>query len=122
MQMNRLKDPDAKGKKRKKKIIHKKSIMQDVEDKRCYLCMLLNDDFSYKVTECHHCIHGTGLKPVGERLGLKVNLCNIHHRNHKEAVHENETNDLILKRAAQRKYEETHSRKEWMEEVGRNWL
>ena len=122
MQMNRLKDPNAKGKKKKKKIIHTKSIMQDHEDKRCYLCIFLNDDFSLKLTEEHHCLHGTGLKPVAERLGLKVNLCWPHHRTSKEAVHKNAVNDLILKQAAQKKYEETHSRAEWMAEVERSWL
>ena len=118
MQMNRLKDPKVK----KKKIVHKKSIMQDCEDNRCYLCMELNNDFTLKYTEEHHCIHGMANRAISERLGLKVKLCLEHHRIGKEAVHNNSINSLILKEAAQRRYEEDHSRAEWMAEMGRSWL
>lgn len=43
-------------KKRKK---HKKSIMQPKGDRRCYLCMLLDGDFTYKpYLEEHHVLFG----------------------------------------------------------------
>ena len=122
-QMNRLKEPKKKGKKKtKKRLEPTQSIMQDNEDNRCYLCMDLNKDFTFKYTEEHHCIYGMANRAISERLGLKVKLCLEHHRIGKEAVHNNVNNSLILKKAAQRKYEEDHSRAEWMAEMERNWL
>lgn len=43
--MNMMFPKPTKQKKRKK---HKKSIMQPKGDHRCYLCMLLDGDFTYK--------------------------------------------------------------------------
>lgn len=42
--MNMMFPKPIKQKKRKK---HKKSIMQPKGDRRCYLCMLLDGDFTY---------------------------------------------------------------------------
>ena len=65
-------------KKRKK---HKKSIMQPKGDRRCYLCMLLDGDFTYKpYLEEHHVLFGN-THAFAEAEGLKVNLCLEHHRN-----------------------------------------
>ena len=48
--------PKPTKKKRKK---HKKSIMQPKGDRRCYLCMLLDGDFTYKsYLEEHHVLFG----------------------------------------------------------------
>ncbi|WP_432334196.1 hypothetical protein [Coprococcus comes] len=59
-------------KKRKK---HKKSIMQPKGDRRCYLCMLLDGDFTYKpYLEEHHVLFGN-THAFAEAEGLKVNLC-----------------------------------------------
>lgn len=64
-------------KKRKK---HKKSIMQPKGDRRCYLCMLLDGDFTYKpYLEEHHVLFGN-THAFAEAEGLKVNLCLEHHR------------------------------------------
>lgn len=54
--MNMMFPKPTKRKKRKK---HKKSIMQPKGDRRCYLCMLLDGDFTYKpYLEEHHVLFG----------------------------------------------------------------
>jgi len=91
-----------------------KSIIQS--ERECYVCHgTLN-------LETHHVLFGRGLRPIADKLGLKVWLCAYHHRDSREGVHGNRTLDLKLKRIAQRKYEETHSREEWLERIGRNYL
>ena len=75
--------PKPTKKKRKK---HKKSIMQPKGDRRCYLCMLLDGDFTYKpYLEEHHVLFGN-THAFAEAEGLKVNLCLEHHRNGPAAV------------------------------------
>lgn len=108
-----------KTKKRKK---HKKSIMQPKEDRRCYLCMLLDNDFTEK--RClheHHVMFGND-HAFAEAEGLKVNLCRKHHQNGPEAVHNNQKNAEILMAKAQEAYERTHSREEWMKNGRKNYL
>lgn len=98
-----------------------KSIMHR-KDGTCYLCTLLRNDCStYSYTEEHHVIYGKGNIPLSEKYGLKVYLCIGHHREGKEAVHKNWKNDLILKKEAQRIFEKTHSRKEFIELFGINY-
>lgn len=106
-------------KKRKK---HGKSILQPKEDKRCYLCMILHDDYREKTVHEHHIIMGTANRAKSEELGLKVNLCLEHHEFGQEAVHKNPETRRILERIAQERYEELHSHEEWMEHIGRNYL
>lgn len=99
-----------------------KSIMHR-KDGTCYLCALLNKNYStYGYTEEHHVIYGKGNRPLSEKYGLKVYLCVGHHREGKEAVHKNWENDLILKKEAQRIFEKTHSRKEFREVFGINYM
>ena len=75
--MNMMFPKPTKRKKRKK---HKKSIMQPKGDRRCYLCMLLDGDFTYKpYLEEHHVLFGN-THAFAEAEGLKVNLCLEHHR------------------------------------------
>lgn len=103
--------PKPTKKKRKK---HKKSIMQPKGDRRCYLCMLLDGDFTYKpYLEEHHVLFGN-THAFAEAEGLKVNLCLEHHRNGPAAVHNNAKNARILMANAQEVYERTHTREEWM--------
>lgn len=109
-----------KGKKKRKK--HKKSILQYKDDRRCYLCMLLNDDHSEKrYLEEHHVLFGAA-HAFAEEEGLKVNLCLTHHREGAAAVHNNAENARMLKKIAQESWERDHSREEWMERVGKNYL
>lgn len=101
---------------------HKKSIMQPKGDRRCYLCMLLDGDFTYKpYLEEHHVLFGN-THAFAEAEGLKVNLCLEHHRNGPAAVHNNAKNARILMAKAQEVYERTHTREEWMKNAGKNYL
>ena len=109
------------GKKKKRKK-HKKSIMQPKEDRRCYLCMLLDNDFSEK--RClheHHAVFGND-HAFAEAEGLKVNLCRKHHQDGPEAVHNNYDNARLVSAKAQEAYEREHTRDEWMSHVGKNYL
>lgn len=91
----------------------KKSILQ--EEKKCFFCgTTLN-------LERHHCIHGTAGRRIADKLGLTIWLCGEHHRG-KYSPHQCSEIDLRLKRFAQSCYEDKHSREEWMQKVGRNYL
>ena len=98
-----------------------KSIMQD-NDGTCYLCIKMNRDYSRKITEEHHCIFGTGNRKLSEKYGLKVRLCIMHHREGKEAVHQNGTNARILQKDAQRAFEEHYPNLPFREIFGINYL
>jgi hypothetical protein len=63
-------------------------------------------------------VHGVSNRKNSEKHGLKVWLCNTHHHE----VHMNRKIDLMLIQTAQRKFEETHTRKEFMAIFGKNWL
>ena len=99
-----------------------KSILQNQENKQCYLCMLLYGDDSMKQVEDHHIFYGTAGRRISEWNGFKVNLCIWHHRIGKEAVHLNRENDLILKRKCQEEYEKTHTRQEFYELMHESFL
>lgn len=109
-----------KPQKKKKKKIHKKSILR-TEKGTCYLCAYLNSDYSHKYTEEHHVLFGSGLRQDSEREGLKVNLCLNHHRIGKEAVHNNIITREKLCQIAQEEYEKNHTREEWMEFSKKNY-
>lgn len=91
----------------------KKSILQS--EKQCFFCgTTLN-------LERHHIIMGTAGRKIADKLGLTIWLCSEHHRG-KYSPHQCREIDLRLKRFAQSCYEDKHSREEWMEKVGRNYL
>lgn len=96
--------------------------MQDKSDKRCYLCMLLNNDYRiHPVTEEHHVLFGD-TKWVSDAYGLRVNLCIEHHRTGKAAVHNNHVNAELLMKLAQQIFMEEYPEEDWMEIVGKNYL
>lgn len=97
-----------------------KSILQDQSKKQCYLCMLLEGDYREKQVEDHHIFFGPNRKN-SETYGFKVNLCIPHHREGKEAVHQNRDNDLLLKKICQQEYEKTHAREEFVRIIGRSY-
>lgn len=72
----------------------------------------------------HHIFFGTGDRKLSEKYGLKVwlrwdyHLADSPHR----TPHNDREVDLWLKRIAQRKFEETHSRSEFIRLFGRNYL
>ncbi|MBQ0113292.1 MAG: hypothetical protein KBT03_09205 [Bacteroidales bacterium] len=95
-----------------------KSIMQD--KKECWLCRNANGsiELSPYGLEEHHCISGTANRKISEETGLKMWLCVYHHR----LVHSCREAELIVKTSAQMKYEETHSREEFISKFGKSWL
>lgn len=115
-----------KGKKakRKKSPKHKKrkSILQDEHDKRCYLSMLLDGDYREKQTEEHHVIFGSGRRKISDAYGLTVRLSVEYHREGPKAVHNNTEMADLLKRIAQKRFEEVYPDEDWMQVVGRNYL
>lgn len=112
--------PKIKGKKKRKK--HKPSILH-IKDGTCYLCMRLHNDHRiHTYTEEHHAFGGNPNREISEAEGLKVYLCPEHHRTGPEAVHNNHDNMLLLQQDAQRAFEQTNSREEFMKLIGRNYL
>lgn len=99
-----------------------KSILQDQSEKQCYLCMVLHEDYGYKQVENHHIYFGNSNRKNSEFYGFKANLCLMHHRIGKEAVHNNRETDLILKRACQEEFEKTHTRQEFVKIIGKSYL
>lgn len=86
------------------------------------LCMILDNDYSYKHTEEHHVLFGSGLRTDSKENGLTARLCIEHHRTGKKAVHNcRETRELLC-RIFQQEYEKTHTREEWMQISKKNYL
>ena len=89
-----------------------KSVIQ--KEKCCYICRR-----TY-LLESHHIFRGTANRKKSEQYGLKVWLCRSHHTG-PEGVHNNPSLDRKVKQLGQQKFEETHSRKEFLREFGRNY-
>lgn len=107
---------------KKKRKIHPKSILHSKEDRTCYLCMLLDNNYTQHIILQEHHIFGGPNREHSEETGLKVYLCPDHHTMGRLAVHNcQETMDLLHK-IGQRKYEETHTREEFMKLFGKNYL
>lgn len=106
---------------KKKRKRHKASILHE-KDGTCYLCMELLGNYTvYPVVHEHHIFDGPN-KPLSEEDGLKVYLCVNHHIMNKEAVHENIDYMRFLQQEGQRAYERDHTRQEFMDKYGRNFL
>jgi len=89
------------------------SIIQ-TDDDRCFLCR------SAYGTDWHHIFGGPNRK-LSEEDGLKIRVCRYCH----EQIHEGKNSKALmtaLHKLGQTKYEATHSREEFMERYGRNWL
>lgn len=88
--------------------------------KECIICGL--EGIKNPYVEDHHVFYGKN-RAISERLGLKVWLCPLHHRG-TNGVHGKNGHDLdvMLKRTAQTEYEKTHSRAEFIREIGKNYL
>ncbi len=89
-----------------------KSILQ--EDKKCFIC-------GNTCVHEHHIYFGANRK-ISEQNGFKVYLCPAHHNMSDYGVHFNRELDLQLKQLCQSKYEETHSREEFIELIKRSYL
>lgn len=109
-----------KPRKKKKRKIHKKSILRTKKGV-CYLCSRLNGDYWQKYTEEHHILYGSGKREISEAEGLKVYLCPEHHCTGQQAVHNNREMRELLCAIAQVEYESEHSHEEWMRIAGKNY-
>lgn len=92
-----------------------KSIMQKV--KECLVCGSMQN------IHLHHIYYGVKNRKISDRNGFTCYLCLQHHEGtngvHGKNGHEL---DVELKIACQKKFEETHSRDEFMKLIGRNYL
>lgn len=70
----------------------------------------------------HHIFYGTANRQKSEEYGCWCWLCAFHHNGGPESVHGNDRMNRQLKQRTQRKFEETHTREEFMEIFGRSWL
>lgn len=106
---------------KKKRKVHKKSILHS-KDGTCYLCIRIHNDHRIHWTTHEHHIYGGPNRPISEAKGFKVHLCLDHHEFGPEAVHNNIDNLRLLQQDAQREYEKTHTRQQFMQLIGRNYL
>ena len=93
-----------------------KSILQD--KKECYITGQTNN------LHKHHIYFGNPNRQISEDNGFWVYLAGRLHNQSDEGVHGKNGRelDIMLKQHAQRKYEETHTRAEFMKLIGKNYL
>lgn len=91
-----------------------KSIFTD-DFKTCYLTGLSG------WIEKHH-IFGGACRRFSEQYGLVIPVQHHYHNEPPYGIHHNKALDLAIKKYAQRKFEEEHSREEFMLIFGRNYL
>ncbi len=91
------------------------SILTD--KKKCYVCGSENN------LHCHHIYMGAN-RSISEGNGFKVYLCGYHHNQSNDGVHGKHGHelDMWLKQECQRRFEETHSREEFVKLIGRSYL
>ncbi len=108
---------------RKKCRKHQKSIIQNKEDRKCYLCILLEDNWTtYTYLEEHHIFFSKHQRALSEKYGLKVYLCPYHHRIGPLAVHNNQKYRRILEARGQQAFEAVYDHNKFMEIFGENYL
>lgn len=94
-----------------------KSIIPQPEPRQCYVCG------ARKRLEVHHVMYGHGPRHLSEKYGLKVTLCDMHHRHAPAGIHAgNRELDLRLKAVAQTEFEKIYGHSKWMRTFGRNYL
>ncbi len=112
--------PKEKGKKRQRRI-HPPSILHP-DDGTCYLCRKLDHNGQIQRNlEIHH-IFGGPNRAISETQGFKVKLCPKHHRTGSQAVHKNIKSMRLIQKDAQREYEKEHTRQQFMNLIGRNYM
>lgn len=67
-------------------------------------------------------IFGRGRRKLSEKYGLKVNLCLEHHKEGKEAVHNNRDMADLLKAEAQRIFQNKFPELNFREIFGKNYI
>lgn len=105
-----------KTKRKKERQNHGKSILQD--ERCCYLTGYEGENLHK-----HHIFFGVGQREISEKMGFWVYLRHDWHEA-EYGVHGRDGHelDLQLKRECRRKFEEGHSREEFMALIGRNYL
>ena len=83
--------------------------------KSCYFCGRVIG------LEKHHIFAGVANRPISEKYGLWVYLCDECHIGGAGAQYDKDKN-LTLKRAAQEAFEREHTRREWMQIIRKNYL
>lgn len=83
--------------------------------KECWFCG------SQEYLQMHHVFAGAYRKK-SERMRFVVPLCMTCHLDGRMGVHANQERNLVLKRWAQEQFEETHTRQEFREVFGKNYL
>lgn len=93
-----------------------KSILQN--EKKCYITGQTNN------LHRHHIYFGNPYRRISEENGFWVYLAGYLHNQSNEGVHckNGRELDLILKQHCQRKYEETHSREEFLKLIGKSYI
>lgn len=91
------------------------SIIHNLDDKTCFVCGKTNGHI-------HEIFFGTANRKISIEQGFCVYLCPAHHNTSNYGVHFNRELDLKLKQLCQSKYEETHTREEFMKLIGKNYL
>lgn len=90
-----------------------KSLLSD--DKQCWICGNPN-------VEKHHIFMGPN-RGLSEVYGCYCYLCHNHHTGTNESVHHNHALDVLLKKQAQRRWEEVHgNREQFIAVFGRSYL
>ena len=98
-----------------------KSIIQS--KKECFICRTNYDVETITGLHEHHIFEGIGRRKQSEKYGLKVWLCHRHHTTDpRYSVHYQKALDLDLKKRAQQKFEETHTREEFIEHFIKSYL
>lgn len=106
-------------KRQRRKTHAKHSILQkDADRRRCFLCMAqgCHGEHAKGALHKHHIFMGP-LRSMSEAEGFFVWLCPGHHR----AAHEEPGVNRRLQEKAQRAYESTRTREEFMELTGKSY-
>ena len=93
----------------------KTSIMQNLDEGRCYVCGCTRN------LELHHAMHGTANRVLAERYHLGILLCRDHHTG-RIGVHSDIVLDNRIKRDAQKAFESIYGHRKWMETFRKNYL
>lgn len=89
------------------------SVLTNDQD-HCLIC-------GYEQIQRHHVFHGTSNRKLADEDGYWVPLCHRHHTG-RDGVHSSRFFDMVLKQTAQRHYEETHTREQFIQRYGRSYL
>lgn len=89
--------------------------MRSIGEKKCFMCG------SKDWLELHH-IFGASNKKNSEKYGFLVYLCHWCHNEPPNGVHHNSENMRKLKALAQKKFEQDHTRDEFLKIFGKNFL